>query len=61
MTIDQSRIDAASDHSYHCKCANCLEWWALMGPDGGDPGDYGPFSTHEVNTAQVRLNLRITP
>ena len=51
----------ASDHNYNCRCDKCLEWWAQMGPDGGDPGDYGPFTKDEVNGKQKELNFAITP
>ena len=48
-------LDAASNHSYLCRCDLCLAWWALMGPNGGEPGKYGPFSRAEVNERQRQL------
>lgn len=33
----------AWDHSYSCICRLCQGAWALMGPDGGEKGNWGPF------------------
>jgi hypothetical protein len=41
-------IDGTSDHDYRCNCNTCLRWWVLMGPDGGEPGKYGPFTREQV-------------
>jgi hypothetical protein len=41
-------LDANSNHPYTCRCKNCCRWWVLMGPDGGEDGNYGPFSRDEV-------------
>lgn len=54
-------LDVGSDHSYSCTCATCLAWWAEMGPDGGEPGDYGPFTKERVNAEQRRRGLEVTP
>lgn len=54
-------LDAGSNHPYNCRCATCLTWWAHMGPDGGDAGDYGPFTKDEVNGEQRRLGIEVTP
>lgn len=51
----------ASDHHFQCRCEICLRWWAMMGPDGMEPGQYGPFSTAEVNTKQDELGLELSP
>lgn len=45
---DQEILDAGSDHAYKCRCRKCLQWWVLMGPDGGKAGKYGPFTRDEV-------------
>ena len=42
---------SASDHSYDCRCALCLAWWARMGADP-QIGGYGPFSEEEVRRAR---------
>lgn len=54
-------FDQASDHDYNCQCMKCLKWWAKMGPDGGEPGQYGPFTTSQVNMMQVQLGIPTTP
>lgn len=38
----------ASDHPYNCRCQKCLDWWVDIGPDGGEPDSFGPFTTEEV-------------
>ena len=48
---------AASEHGFTCRCPRCLKWWVKMGPDGGVPDDYGPFSTEEVKQAAEELGL----
>lgn len=50
----------ASNHVYSCTCMHCLHWWARVGPDGGEPGDYGPFTKEQVNAEQVRLGIEVT-
>lgn len=45
---DQVILDNSSNHPYNCRCIQCLDWWVLMGPDGGEPGKYGPFTRTEV-------------
>jgi hypothetical protein len=51
----------ASSHDYRCRCEHCLEWWAAVGPDGEEAGNYGPFHKDEVNAMQVKLGYQITP
>jgi len=51
----------AMDHHYRCPCDTCLEWWARMGPDGEEPGSYGPFTKERVNAEQIRLGIEVTP
>ena len=48
---------AADRHPYSCSCAECLRWWALMGPDPDSPdGDgYGPFTEAEVVAEKARM------
>lgn len=41
-------LDAGNSHDYGCRCEGCRQWWRLMGPNGGDDGDYGPFTEAEV-------------
>jgi hypothetical protein len=41
-------LDSGGTHDYRCRCGTCREWWRLMGPNGGDEGDYGPFTEAEV-------------
>lgn len=45
---EQAILDAGSRHGGRCRCETCLRWWVLMGPDGGEPGQYGPFTRAEV-------------
>jgi len=52
--------DKADKHSYGCSCDICLRWWALMGPDGGEPGNYGPFIQAQVNEMQRSMGLMVT-
>lgn len=52
-----NRFMEASDHPYDCDCPKCLTWWAECGPDGGEPGAYGPFTKSDVNTEQRRLDM----
>lgn len=49
-----------SEHDYNCTCEGCCLWWAMMGPDGGTPGDYGPFKKDEVNEKQIEFGLDVT-
>jgi hypothetical protein len=37
-----------SNHPYSCRCETCKSWWKMMGPDGDEPGNYGPFSAEEI-------------
>lgn len=53
--------DVAGSHHYRCTCDICLEWWAGTGPDGGEPGHYGPFTKEQVNAKQKELGFEITP
>lgn len=45
---DQAILDAGSNHNYRCTCEQCCSWWVLMGPDGDEPGHYGPFTREQV-------------
>lgn len=45
--ISQDFIEA-SEHDFKCRCDKCLDWWVAMGPDGGEPDQFGPFTTDEV-------------
>lgn len=36
------------DHSYTCTCGICCAAWALMGPDGHEKGNYGPFEEQVI-------------
>lgn len=51
MDDEEARVlTEGSDHSYHCRCATCLDWWASIGPefkDGKTP-TYGPFTEQEI-------------
>lgn len=51
----QSALDSGSNHDYRCTCDTCLRWWVEMGPDGMEPGNYGPFTRDQVVTEAVRL------
>jgi hypothetical protein len=57
---EQAVLDAGSEHPFHCRCAVCLTWWVLMGPDGepDDPGAYGPFTKREVDAERARGQQR---
>jgi hypothetical protein len=48
---DFSILAVGSDHPYECRCEICLEWWRLCGEDGDEPGNYGPFSEEEIQSA----------
>ena len=37
----------AGDHSYHCRCDTCKEWWKRVGPDPAT-GKCGPFTFEEL-------------
>jgi len=50
-------LDEAWSHDYQCNCDICLSGWALVGPDGGEPGHYGPFTKKEINQRQRYLNI----
>jgi hypothetical protein len=54
-------LDVADRHRFGCDCDTCLSWWALCGPDGGEPGSYGPFTKEQVNTRQKELGETETP
>lgn len=51
---EQHVLDAGVLHDYRCRCVSCLRWWVLMGPDGDEAGNYGPFSLQEVLTEARR-------
>ena len=55
-----AHFDIGSDHAYECRCDFCLEWWTELGPDGFEPGNYGPFTKEEVNARQRELGLAET-
>ena len=57
----RDELDASSDHAYGCDCDRCLSWWARVGPDGGEPGCYGPFTKEQVNQRQRELGETETP
>ncbi len=38
----------AWDHSYSCRCEKCAIAWVSVGPDGGEPGNFGPFTEEEI-------------
>lgn len=38
----------AWDHDYSCRCDLCKAAWVLVGPDGGEPGKFGPFHKDEI-------------
>ena len=38
----------AWDHSYSCRCNLCAAAWVILGPDGGEPGNFGPFDEDEI-------------
>ena len=52
---EQEVLDAGSSHNYNCRCDTCLQWWIEVGPDGGEPGEYGPFSRDEVIARATEL------
>ena len=58
---NQQRLDETSEHPFGCDCVKCLDWWALCGPDGGEPGQYGPFTKEQVNKRQRELGEELTP
>ena len=61
MTEEQQIVMAVSlQHEYICNCDTCLSWWAQMGPDGYEPGQYGPFTTETINARQRELGLEVT-
>jgi hypothetical protein len=47
-TDERAVLDAGGGHDYKCTCSLCKRWWVLVGPDGGEPGNYGGFSRNEV-------------
>ena len=53
-------LDEAWSHPYSCNCDTCLSCWALVGPDGGTPGSYGPFTKEEVNKRQREMCISLT-
>ena len=59
MTADHRAI-LDSNHVFGCDCDTCLSWWALCGPDGGEPGEYGPFTKDQVNERQRKLGTLVT-
>jgi hypothetical protein len=52
---DRAILDRGGNHGYHCRCNQCLQWWVLMGPDGMEPGAYGPFTRDEVLAEAKRM------
>jgi hypothetical protein len=61
LTPEQKRAVLLTDHVYGCNCDVCLTWWALMGPDGGEPDSYGPFKREQVNERQREIGREETP
>ena len=57
----RAELDAGSDHKFDCDCNTCLTWWARVGPEGGEPGSYGPFTKTKVNARQRELGELETP
>ncbi len=53
-------IDKGWSHPYTCACDTCLSSWALVGPDGDEPGSYGPFTVEQVNARQRMLDVKGT-
>jgi hypothetical protein len=53
-------LDAGSSHPFGCDCDTCLTWWARVGPEGGEPGSYGPFTKDQVNARQRELGIQET-
>lgn len=44
----------AWDHPYSCRCDMCAMAWVLVGPDGGEEGNFGPFTEQEIrDTAKM--------
>ncbi len=61
MTTEEKKVlDISSNHSYDCACNTCLSWWASVGPNGGEPGSYGPFTKEQVNAKQRELGMEET-
>jgi hypothetical protein len=61
MKLSHTQIlDESWSHPYNCNCDICLSGWALVGPDGGEPGSYGPFTTEQVNERQRDLGVSET-
>lgn len=57
LSISAAQIlNDAWSHPYDCTCKICLTAWAMVGPDGGEPGNYGPFTKEQVNARQRELN-----
>ena len=40
----------AWDHPYTCTCDTCQKAWTLIGPDGFEKGNWGPFTEAEMRT-----------
>lgn len=53
-------LDEAWSHHFRCDCDVCLSGWAIVGPDGGEPGSYGPFTKQQVNARQIELGVEET-
>lgn len=46
---DRSQVCiAAWEHDYRCDCRLCQGAWALMGPDGFEKGNWGPFTEDDM-------------
>lgn len=61
MTREQQFALLDTTHTYGCSCDQCCTWWALMGPDGGEDGNYGPFTKEQVNARQREIEIEVTP
>ena len=50
-------VDAAWNHPYECTCDTCAMAWAIVGPDGQEPGNYGPFTIEKIQEAADHLGV----
>lgn len=48
-------IDRGNAHMYDCRCAGCLQYWAVMAYPDDD--EWGPFEPTEINAERARLGL----
>lgn len=46
-------LDIGGSHKRACRCGICLRFWVLVGPEEGDPGEwgFGPFTEEEYIAA----------